>query len=81
MKYFAQFLHVKDNELHENIGSDGVFILDGRNTLDTMKRDAQERLFRLRNVSRIDGYRIMKGERFSDAEQVYEWVRSGTRRG
>ena len=80
MKYFVQFLHVKDNELHENIGSDGVFILDGRNTLDTMKCDAQERLFRLRNVSRIDGYRIMKGERFSDAEQVYEWVRSGARR-
>ena len=80
MKYFVQFLHVKDNELHENIGSDGVFILDGRNTLDTMKCDAQERLFRLRNVSRIDGYRIMKGERFSDAEQVYEWVRSRARR-
>ena len=79
MKYFVQFLHVRDNELHENIGSDGVFILDGRNTLNTMKCDAQERLFRLRNVSKIDGYRIMKGERFTNAEQVYEWVRFGAR--
>ena len=81
MKYFVQFLHIRNGELCENIGSDGVFILDGRNTLDTMKRDAQERLFRLKNVSRIDGYRIMKGERFTNAEQVYQWVRSGARRG
>ena len=76
MKYFVQFLHIRSGKLYENLGSDGVFILDGRNTLETMKRDAQERLFRLRNVRQIDGYRIMKGERFTNAEQVYQWVQT-----
>jgi hypothetical protein len=79
MKYFVQFLHIRENELHENLGSDGVFILDGRNNLNTMKCDAQERMFKLRNVSKIDGYRIMEGERFTNAQMKYQWVRSGAR--
>lgn len=80
MKYFVQFLHVRNNELHENLGSDGVFILDGRNNLRTMKCDAQERMFKLRKVAKIDGYKIMKGEKFSKAECVYQWIRSGARK-
>ena len=77
MKYHLQFLQVIDEELHEILGSDGVFILDGRNNRRTMICDAQERIHKLRNVQRIDGYRIMKGDRFSNAVCEYEWVRSG----
>lgn len=79
MKYFIQFLHVRDNKLYENLGSDGVFILDGRNNLQTMKCDAQARIHTLRNIAKIDGYRIMQGNKFSNATQLYEWVRSGAR--
>jgi hypothetical protein len=45
-----------------------------------MKCDAQERMFKLRKVAKIDGYKIMKGEKFSKAECVYQWIRSGARK-
>ena len=77
MKCHLQFLQVIDDELHEILGSDGVFILDGRNKLRTMKCDAQERIHKLRNVQKIDGYRIMRGSRFGNSVCVYEWIRSG----
>lgn len=77
MKYYLQFYHVIENELQEICGSDGVFILDGRNSLRTMKCDAQERIYKLRNVQKIAGYAIMKGERFTNSVCLYKWVRSG----
>ena len=80
MKYYVQFTHVRKNEMKRNLGSDGVFILDGRNSLDTMKVDAMIRMNQLRNVACIDGYRIIKADRFTDEGTViYEWVRSGAR--
>ena len=59
MKYYVQFLEVKqvfDTErmrftdkvyIDEVLGRDGVFILDGRNNLDTMTQDAIDRAKRL----------------------------------
>lgn len=79
MKFYVQFTEVKDNKIIEKIGSDGVFILDGRNNLRTMKCDAIERAYRLRNVQNIDGYKIMRGTRFDNSVCVYEWLRSGAR--
>jgi len=44
-------------------GSDSVYILDGRNTLETMKEDAKERMRKLKNVqSHITGFKILKGD-------------------
>lgn len=77
MKYYLQFLHVIDEELHEILGTDGVFILDGRNNQRTMICDAQIRMHQLRNVQKIDGYKIMKGDSFTNSVCVREWVRAG----
>jgi len=80
MKYYVQFTSVRNNRVVDNLGSDGVFILDGRNSLDTMKCDAMLRMDKLRRVAKIDGYRIIKAERFTDnGFIVYEWLRSGAR--
>ena len=81
MLYYAQFLEKNlKNDLVEALGSDGVFILDGRNTLKTMICDTMIRMHRLSNVKPgYVGYRIYKGERFSDNNQlVQQWVCSGT---
>ena len=80
MKYYVQFTHVRDNKMVDNLGSDGVFILDGRNTLRTMICDIMVRTDQLRKVANIDGYKIIKADRFTDEGTViYEWIRSGAR--
>jgi len=81
MKCYVQFTSVRNNRVVDNLGSDGVFILDGRNTIETMKCDAMLQMNRLRKVASIDGYKIIKAERFTDNPRsiVYEWVRSGAR--
>ena len=82
MKYYIQFTHARNNKMIDNIGSDGVFILDGRNTLTTMKCDAMLRMNQLRKVAYIDGYKIIKADRFTDnGKIIYEWIRSGARAG
>jgi len=80
MKAYVQFLTVNDNILMEAMGSDGVFILDARNKLQTMKIDSMLRIHRLRKV-RPDfiGYRIYKSERFDNKNLQYEWILSGTK--
>ena len=43
------------------MGSDGVFIIDGRNKLSTMINDCLERIERLKNVKQgIASFRIIK---------------------
>ena len=80
MKYYVQFTHVRDNKMVDNLGSDGVFILDGRNTIEAMKCEALLHTDRLRKVANIDGYKIIKADRFTDEGTViYEWIRSGAR--
>ena len=53
-------------------GSDGIFILDGRNNLSTMIIDCKERIYKLRFVQpSIDGFEILKG-RIGQGNQIYK---------
>jgi len=80
MKCYVQFTHVRNNKVVDNLGSDGVYILDGRNRLNTMKCDAIMQMHKLRKVANIDGYKIIKAERFTDeGSLIYEWIRSGAK--
>ena len=42
-------------------GSDGVFILDGRNNIYTMRADAKERAHKFRFIHKYTHAKIMKG--------------------
>ena len=82
MKVYAQFLTININgKLSETLGSDGVFILDGRNNINTWKVDAMVRMNQLSNVQpNYIGYRIYKGNRFSDNNtMIYEWIKFGSK--
>ena len=46
------------------LGSDGVFILDGRNNLDTMINDCEQRANKM--LKKPIGYEIIKADRFTD---------------
>ena len=51
----------------EMCGTDGVFILDGRNNIDTMVFDAEKRMSKMRMIHPdICGYKIIKAQKFSD---------------
>lgn len=71
MKYHVQFL---DKDLKGNtvdaMGSDGVFILDGRNTLETMMNDAVDRKHQLRIVHKYVGWSIRQGDRLDNATEI-----------
>lgn len=54
----------------EICGSDGVYILDGRNNLDNMIFDAEKRLEKMRTIHNVIGYKIIKAQRFTDAGTV-----------
>jgi len=56
MKYYVQFYKVSDttsNSKTEVLGSDGVFILDGRNKLLTMIADAKRRIHQYKPTQSI----------------------------
>ena len=74
MKYYAQFYRrVSDTAKTEMLGSDSVFILDGRNRLPTMIKDAEKRMFQMRNIHRsIIGFTIKKGNRFESSLILYD---------
>lgn len=79
MKYFAEFLDIDlAGEMTKPCGSDSVFILDGRNNLDTMITDAHNRLKALNKHVHPTwcGFNIMKGDRFDSAVVVYRYSRS-----
>lgn len=81
MKYYVQFLQLNaKKELSEALGSDGVFILDGRNNLLTMTCDA---IMRYHHMSKIHpeycGWEIKKGDRFSNSVTIKKWIHSGER--
>lgn len=84
MKYYAQFLELssgkefKDGKMIEvakfpidALGSGGVLILDGRNSIETMKEDAKDKIRQTRFVKNFIGFKIMKGERFTESEEIY----------
>jgi len=80
MKAYVQFLTVNNKILMEAMGSDGVFILDGRNSLRTMIIGIMKRMNKLRHVrSDFIGYRIYKSERFDNKNLCKEWILSGTK--
>ncbi len=63
MKYFVQF---KTTDLAGNLidaaGSDGIFVLDGRNDLGTMVQDVYDRIEKLRFVKKYKFFEIHKGD-------------------
>ncbi len=73
MKYYAQFYESCGPNKTEMLGSEAVFILDGRKNLHNMVNDARERLKKLRNVhKRIAAFTICKGERFDKSHIIYD---------
>ena len=54
----------------EMCGSDGAYILDGRNNLNSMILDAEKRLEKIRTIHSICGYKIIKAQRFSDTGTI-----------
>lgn len=84
MKYYAQFQTESSGQAFKDgkminvtkfpidaLGSDGVFILDGRNSLCTMKEDAKQRMQQLSKVRSFIGFKIMQGERFTKSKEIY----------
>ena len=76
MKYYVQFYrHSYDttSSKTEILGSNGVYILDGRNNLPTMIEDAKKRINQIKGVhSDIIAFTIHRGERFSKSRIVYD---------
>ena len=74
MKYYVQFYRASDpTSKTEILGSDGVYILDGRNSLPTMIEDAKKRINQIKNIhSDIIAFTIHKGERFSNSQLIYD---------
>jgi hypothetical protein len=55
----------------EMCGSDGVYILDGRNNLDNMIIDAEKRMEKMRTIhTYIIGYKIIKAQSLLDAGTI-----------
>jgi DNA repair exonuclease SbcCD ATPase subunit len=54
----------------DKLGSDGVYILDGRNSLNTMINDSIKRLNKINRNNHIVSFKIVKAERFSDNGRV-----------
>lgn len=76
MKYYTQFYRPSDttsNSKTEILGSNGVYILDGRNSLPTMIEDARKRISQIKGVhDDIVAFTINKGERFSESHIIYD---------
>ena len=59
MKYFAKFTE----KGIEGLGSDSVFVLDGRCNIHQMILDATKQMLRLKAIKpNYDGFKIMKGD-------------------
>jgi hypothetical protein len=82
MKVYAQFYYMDTTKWtakgyikvepfeQEILGTDGVFILDGRNSIDTMIQDAKTRADKLKNVKTIHGFKIIRANKFSDTGTI-----------
>ncbi len=58
MKYWVQYLQTPTQDA---LGTDGVYILDGRNNSETMRKDALKQAWRLQNVKKFWGFRLCCG--------------------
>ena len=81
MKVYVQFYQMSTgydgNHFSENnkqpiemLGSDGVFILDARTNIETMKDNAASRMQKLSKTRHIIGYKIIRATRFLDNGRV-----------
>ena len=81
MRVYAQFYHMStgyngtqfsesNKKPIEMCGSDGVFILDARTNLETMKADAISRIQKLSKLRQITGYKIIRATSFLDDGKV-----------
>ena len=84
MKYYAQFTQFQTTKWNQAecryipctpyyqdiLGSSGVCILDGRNSMNTMINDAKIQAQRLQPITPIHGIRIMRGNRFDNSQEV-----------
>jgi hypothetical protein len=68
MYYVQYYQRNSSGELQEAIGDRGVVILDGRNSLETMKADAIANNGIRRPI--FDGYRIFKGDSFTRSAPI-----------
>jgi len=62
MNTYVQFMF---NDI-DCLGSDGVFILDGRNKLSTMIYNCKVQMKRLRQIKEITSFKIVKSDRYTD---------------
>lgn len=79
MKYYVQY-KMRDlaGKVVDAMGSDGVFILDGRNTIATMIEDAKTRMEKLELVQPYYlGFEINRGDRFEKPITLYGDVMVG----
>jgi hypothetical protein len=76
MKVYVQFYDKKLNgELDESMGSDGVYHLDQRQTIDTQIATARLRAKTLKSVQpNYVSFKIMKGERYSTAKPLTDLI-------
>ena len=58
MKYHAEFNH---NGIVP-CGSDSIFVLDGRNNLETMVDDCKQYIDKKRKVTTFNGFTIYRGD-------------------
>jgi hypothetical protein len=71
MKRFARFFQVINGKNMELLGSEGVYILDARNSTSTSISDCIERMNKLKNVhGNLSGFIIYRAERFSDTKNI-----------
>ena len=86
MKVYVQFYHASTGYIEGSIpprfsesnkkpielcGSDGVFVLDGRKNIATMKDDANDRVQKINKFGKqITGYKIVRANSFLDSGKV-----------
>lgn len=79
MRYWVQFLHESTGyiagtippqfgkpELIDACGGSAVFILDGRNSAETMRRDALKHAQRMQHYKKFEAFQIVTGGRLFD---------------
>ena len=74
---YTQFIQFdKEGNIVESLGSDGIFMLDGRNKLETMIDDSKDRFTRMtKNIHpEYIGFRIMKGPRLDNSRCIHQWI-------
>ena len=77
MKVYVQFLTLDtQGEVCDLLGTDGVFVLDGRFKLRTWIFDALAQIERLKNVQPdIVGYKIVMADSFrNDGNCIHKWT-------